>query len=266
MRFPQPAGPRSILPGILAMMWSTTDALLIGGAVFAAAVLRGITGFGFALAAVPLISLVLAPVQGAAIAILLQCMIGFGDLVSVRRLVDIRSLTMMSVGAVIGTPVGLMTLQRLSANAMRVVIAIIVLGALVGLVRKVRLAPGPRQAIGAGVLAGMFSGLAAMPGPPAVAYLLGTATPAAEARATLMIFFFVTSLLALPGLLLQGVVGWPTVLAAVASLPLLIAGTHLGGWVFRRLDDGGYQKAAIAMLVVTAVLAAIRGLWGLAGG
>ena len=81
-----------------------------------------------------------------------------------------------------------------------------------------------------------------------------------------MIFFFVTSLLALPGLLVQGVVGWPTVLAAVASLPLLIAGTHLGGWVFRRLDDGGYQKAAIAMLVVTAVLAAIRGLWGLAGG
>lgn len=80
MRFPQPAGPRSILPGILAMMWSTTDALLIGGAVFAAAVLRGITGFGFALAAVPLISLVLAPVQGAAIAILLQCMIGFGTL------------------------------------------------------------------------------------------------------------------------------------------------------------------------------------------
>ena len=148
---------------------------------------------------------------------------------------------------------------------MRLVIAVIVLGALIGLSGKVRFVPGRRQAVGAGFLAGLFSGVAAMPGPPVVAYLLGTATPAVEARATLMIFFFVTSLLALPGLVLQGVIELPTVLVAATALPLLVTGTRLGGWVFRRLNDDGYKKAAIAMLAATALLAAGRGIAGLAG-
>ncbi|MFC3170382.1 sulfite exporter TauE/SafE family protein [Paracoccus fontiphilus] len=243
-----------------------TDLALIAGAVFAAAVLRGITGFGFALAAVPLISLVTPPVQGVAIAILLQCMIGIGDVVAVRHLIDRSTLAFMSAGAVIGTPAGLMTLRLLSADAMRIVIALVVLVGLAGLIAKVRLPSGPKQAAGAGILAGLFSGLAAMPGPPAVAYVLGTATPAIQARATLMAFFFVTSLITLPGLLAQGIVGLPTILAAAASLPPLVIGTHLGGWVFRRLNDAGYQKAAIATLAATALVAASRGAWGLLNG
>lgn len=246
------------------MEWSTATVTFVCGAVFVAAVLRGITGFGFALAAVPLIGIVLPPSQGVAIAILLQCMIGLKDLAALWHLVERTALAPLSAGAVIGTPLGLMTLHTLSADAMRVVIAVIVLMALLALIRQARITPGPRQALGAGMLAGLFSGLAAMPGPPAVAYLLGTATPAARTRATLMIFFFITSLLALPGLWVQGIAGPPTVLMAALSFPLLLAGTCLGEQVFRRLGKGGYERAAIAMLSATALLTAVRGIWGLA--
>ncbi|GHG35821.1 sulfite exporter TauE/SafE family protein [Paracoccus sp. KCTC 42845] len=242
---------------------SAGTVVFVCSTVFISAILRGITGFGFALAAVPLISLVMPPVQGVAIAILLQCMIGLSDLVSVRGLIDRSTLAMMSVGAMVGTPAGLMTLRLLSPDALRVIIAVIVLAGLAGMIGKVRLRSGPRQAAGAGLLAGLFSGLAAMPGPPAVAYVVGTATPALQARATLMVFFFVTSLIALPGLLVQRIVGLPTVLVAAASLPLLVIGTRLGGRVFGRLDDAGYQKAAIATLAATALASASRSVWGL---
>lgn len=237
--------------------------IFVCAAVFIAAVLRGITGFGFALAAVPLISIVLPPAQGVVIAILLQCMIGLKDLAALRHLVARWTLVTLSAGALVGTPVGLMVLYALPADAMRIAIAIIVLAGLMALIRQVRIRPSPRRALAAGVLAGLFSGMAAMPGPPAVAYLLGTSTPAVQARATLIIFFFITSLFALPGLWRQGLLGQPDLLMAAASLPVLIIGTHLGGWVFRRLGDGGYEKAAIAMLAATALLAALRGVWGL---
>ena len=69
----------------------------------------------------------------------------------------------------VGTPAGLMTLRLLSPDALRVIIAVIVLAGLAGLIGKIRLRSGPRQAAGAGFLAGLFSRLAAMPGPPAVA-------------------------------------------------------------------------------------------------
>ena len=48
--------------------------LASGAAVLGAAVLRGITGFGFALAAAPLLGMVLPPAQGVAVVILIQVM------------------------------------------------------------------------------------------------------------------------------------------------------------------------------------------------
>ncbi|SMO99815.1 sulfite exporter TauE/SafE family protein [Paracoccus laeviglucosivorans] len=236
---------------------------LVFSAVFIAAVLRGITGFGFALAAVPLVSLTLPPAEAIVIAILLQCMVGLREIVVMRHQVVLATLKKLSIGAVIGTPVGLLGLHMLSADAMRIVLAVIVLSALVAMVKQVRIAPGPRQAMGAGLLSGVFSGLAAMPGPPAVAYLLSTATPPAQTRATLMSFFCVTSLIALPGLFAEGLVGRQTLLMAALSLPLLMLGTYFGEKVFRRLGEGGYQKAAIAMLAVTALITAAHGISGL---
>ena len=56
----------------------------ICGVVGIAAVLRGLTGFGFALAAVPLLSLVIPPAQAVVIAVLLQCLVGVRDLISLR--------------------------------------------------------------------------------------------------------------------------------------------------------------------------------------
>ena len=48
--------------------------------VFAASVLRGFTGFGFGLAAVPLLSLVLPPAQVVPFVVVLQVVVGTGGL------------------------------------------------------------------------------------------------------------------------------------------------------------------------------------------
>lgn len=53
-------------------MPGASDLLLMALAVFAAGVLRGVTGFGFAMAAVPLMSLVISPLQAVLTAQVLQ--------------------------------------------------------------------------------------------------------------------------------------------------------------------------------------------------
>ena len=134
---------------------------------------------------------------------------------------------------------------------------------LAALLLKVRLDEGRRTAIGAGMVAGLFSGLAAMPGPPAIAYFLGTHTPAVNTRASLMVFFFLTSLVALPGLIWAGEIDRDSLLQAGIALPALLIGTWVGGQAFKRLDEGGYRTAAIGLLAVTAALTAMRGIGGL---
>ncbi|PJE27632.1 hypothetical protein SAMN06297129_0418 [Pseudooceanicola antarcticus] len=236
---------------------------LICTAVFAAAVLRGLTGFGFALAAVPALSLFLDPAQAVTIAILLQCMVGLRDLALMRKLVQFRALGLMGAGALIGTPLGIWGLTLLPADVMRLVLAGIVGIGLAALILKTRLPPGPGPAIGAGFASGLFSGLAAMPGPPAIAYFLGTETPAKQTRASLMVFFFLTSLIAMPGLWLTGRLHAETFTQALIAFPALLIGTWAGGRAFEKLGEGGYRTAATALLGVTAAVTATRGLAGL---
>lgn len=236
---------------------------LISLTVFIAAVLRGLTGFGFALAAVPAMSLIIAPSRAVTLAILLQCMVGLRDTVRMRALVNRRALLLMTIGSVVGTPLGLLALTHLSPDAMRIVLAALVGVGLAALLLKVQLGEGRGTAIGAGMVAGLFSGLAAMPGPPAIAYFLGTRTPAVNTRASLMVFFFLTSLVALPGLVWAGQIDRHGIVQAAFSLPALLIGTWVGGQAFSRLDEGGYRTAAIALLGVTAALTALRGIAGL---
>ena len=236
---------------------------LICATTFAAAVLRGLTGFGFALAAVPALSLFLLPAQAVTIAILLQCMVGLRDILSTRGLVVYRTLGIMAIGAVVGTPLGLWGLTQLSPDVMRVVLAVIVAIGLAALLLKIRLPTGPGPAIGAGLTAGVFSGLAAMPGPPAIAYFLGTDTPAKNTRASAMVFFFLTSLMALPGLWLAQKIDVQVFTQALIALPALLVGTWAGGRAFARLGEGGYRLAAIGLLGITATVTALRGIGGL---
>ncbi|MGB2201342.1 MAG: sulfite exporter TauE/SafE family protein [Pseudooceanicola atlanticus] len=234
--------------------------LVISAAVFAAGVLRGLTGFGFALAAVPAMSFAVTPARAVTIAIVLQCLVGLRDLIIMRADLDRQALALLSAGAVVGTPFGIFALTQLSPDAMRIVLSLVVIGGLVALLARVELSPGRAPALGAGLLSGLFSGLAAMPGPPAIAYFLGRSAKAVTTRASLMVFFFITSLMAMPGLLLAGRLDGDVVMLAATALPALFAGTWAGGRIFARLGEGGYRNAAIGLLALTAFATGIRGL------
>lgn len=236
--------------------------LAVFACVLSAAVLRGITGFGFALAAVPLMGLVIPPAQAVVVAVLLQCMIGLRDIVAMRTVVDWRAILRMGAGALAGTPAGVALLTLLDPAATRLAIAALVAVGLLFLLRPPRpeaTPPHPAEAPAAGLLAGFFGGLAAMPGPPAVAYFLRAGARPAVSRASLMIFFFLTSLIALPGYAATGLLTLPAFLLALPSLPLLMLGTSLGGRIFLRTSEAGYRRLALIVLAVIALVSAARG-------
>ncbi len=80
--------------------------IVIMGGVFLAAVLRGFTGFGFGLAAVPLLSLVLPPAEVVLLVVTLQVVVGGGGLRAAWPECDSRSVGLLFPGLVLGVPVG----------------------------------------------------------------------------------------------------------------------------------------------------------------
>lgn len=167
--------------------------------VFLAGLLRGLTGFGFSLAAVPLLSLIMLPAHAVPVVLVLQLFVSVTGLRDAVRLCDWRSVWVLALGAALATPLGTWGLVHLQAGSVRLVIAAIVVAGAAVLAGGFRLAVAPTRAgaLPFGMAAGLFNGLAGIPGPPVIAYFLASPVPNGIARGSMIVIFLLTSALAL---------------------------------------------------------------------
>jgi len=242
-------------------MISATVFFVIAAVLFSA-LIRGLAGFGFSISAVPLLSLVLPPVEAVVLALLLQLVVGLYDFITLRKEADWPSIKRLIVGAIVGTPIGFFALTALDPNLARIVIAIAVLLGLVLLLTYKPRAPSPNNtlAVVAGAAAGVFSGLAGMPGPPVIAYYIGIGMYPKQTRASLMVFFFFVSAIATPGIVLAGELDLKVAVLVAASVPSLALGTWVGTQVFARLNSGQFRTIAIAVMAISGVIGGWRGV------
>ncbi|RJF77039.1 sulfite exporter TauE/SafE family protein [Rhodopseudomonas palustris] len=231
------------------------------GAVMAAALLRGFTGFGFALAAVPLMGLFMTPAKAVPVAVLLQRLGGLNDLRRNHRDCHWPSLRWLIVGAVIGSPLGALALSVAPAPVARIVIAVIIAVAVLMLGRGFALAAVPSRLATAmvGLIAGLFNGLAAMPGPPAVVYYMSGPFRAVAARASMLVFFLATSIAAFISIALVGLATPAVIWLAVMALPVMFLGTWVGELGFRRGTEKLHRHISIASLAMIALISAAKG-------
>jgi uncharacterized membrane protein YfcA len=230
--------------------------------VFAAALLRGFTGFGFGLAAVPLLSLVLAPAKVVPFVVVLQVIVGVVGLRSASRLCNWHAVGGLSPGMVLGIPIGVVALSAFPADPVRLAIGGVILASVLLLWRGIRLPPRPSRVLTAtvGLVAGVMNGLASMGGPPIVVYLMALSRHAAVVRATSIIYFMLAALLSLLLMTAKGLIDRDILLWSLGSVPVLIVGTYIGNWGFSRSAPHHHRITALATLSVLAVLLIARGL------
>ncbi|MCB1534085.1 MAG: sulfite exporter TauE/SafE family protein [Rhodoblastus sp.] len=237
---------------------TTTLALGTVAIVFAAATLRGLTGFGFALAAVPMLGLLMPPAQAVPVS---MCIVAVGGVVGARQAMTAchwPSIRRIGVAAVVGTPAGVFLLKHIPAEAARIAIALFTLAAVLGIARAGEGAKpfGAARAIVYGLVAGVFNGLAAMSGPPIVAYFMSSALSREAIRASMLVIFQIVVFTGLASALALGLVTHDTVMLAGLSLPAFWIGNWVGARLFAMGSEQGYRRIAIACLVAMALASA----------
>jgi uncharacterized protein len=133
----------------------------------------------------------------------------------------------------------------------------VVLVALVALVSgwRYRGTPGRGVTLAVGAASGFLGGFAALAGPPVILFFLGGPERAAQVRASIIIYFLGTALLAFVTFGLRGALsGQLVLLAAVLALPFL-AGTLAGARLFRLAGEGEFRYAAYMLIALAALLA-----------
>jgi uncharacterized membrane protein YfcA len=232
------------------------DAALIALVLFGAALLRSIFGFGDALFAMPLASLVVGVTVAAPVVGLVSLVLAAGVLVASRRHVDVATVRYLLAASLVGIPVGVSVLSRADEGALRLTLGAIVIG--FGLYRlfspRLPELHHRRWALPFGFAAGCLGGAYNIGGPPVVLYgaLRGWSAP--RFRGTLQGYFLVTSIVIA---LAQGLGGLWTreVLVLVgASTPGVVAALWWGQGLARRLEPATFDRHLSLVLVALGVL------------
>ena len=237
--------------------------LLAGAAMcFAAGVLRGYTGFGFSIAAVPLLSLLGRSTAVVPIVMLLQLLVSANGIGPAMRQGDWRSIRLLALGALAATPLGIWALTGLPDAAVQIAVActVSVSVLVLGLGLRPATAPTGPGVLLFGLASGLFNGLAGMPGPPVIAYYLAMPISSATARGSMIVLFTLTSASALVSLVALGRLQAGTCLLAGAALPIVWLGSSVGTCLHARSSEQVYRRAGLGALAFTAVLAVAKAL------
>ena len=228
--------------------------------VLTAAVLRGFTGFGFGLAAVPLLSLALPPAKVVPFVTMLQLLVGAAGLRAACRLTDWRTVWGLAPGLVLGIPMGLAVLTAFRPNQVRLVIGLLIAGSVLLLWRRVSLPPSPSRwlTMGVGLASGVRNGLASMGGPPVVVYMLALQPDAAIIRATTIVYFLLASTLTAVPMAVRGLLDREVLLWSAASMPVLWLGSAAGTWAFARARPHHHRLTALVVLALLAATLIVR--------
>jgi uncharacterized membrane protein YfcA len=254
--------PTSLLDLLPAM--SAGAATLVFGTVFLAGVLRGFTGFGFALAAVPVMTLFMEPAAIVPAIPIVAMVAGSGQLRRAWGQANWPAVRRLLVGAILGAPIGVLALAWLPANIMRLLIGAVLLAAVLLLWRgyKFERTPPSGAQAGIGLFSGLLNGATAMGGPPVILYFLASPEGVVIGRASLLIYFCFISAWSIVMQAFGGLIDPKVVVLALLMIPVMALGNLIGDRAFDRASATAYQRVALLFLFAIAVLAILRALLG----
>ena len=225
-------------------------------ATFGAALVAGIAGFAFGIVAAAIWLHVITPVETASL------IVGFGLIVQglavwkLRNAFDWRKLWAFVVGGAFGVPLGVAILSWTNPAHVRAGIgAFLVLYALYALARpKMQpVAGGPLRDAGVGFLNGILGGITGFAGIVVTIWCGLRGWPKDVQRAVFQPVGVATFVMCAAWLGGTGAISAHTVELFLLGLPFLLAGTWLGLKLYGRLDEEGFRKIVLALLLVSGV-------------
>ena len=209
---------------------------------------------GLGLLAVPMMALVISPVQAAAI--LLPVML-VQDVVSVwayRNDFDKTNLFLMLPGSVIGILIGWYLASSATEDVVRLVVGVIAVGfVLYQYARKwleklpITTRPHRARAIFWGTVSGYTSFVAHAGSPPFQVYMMPQRLPPQIYAGTATMFFAATNFIKAFSYFSLGQFTPENLHVSVVMLPVAIATTFLGVWLVRRFDKENFYTLVYAM-------------------
>ncbi len=248
-------------------MFTPVNIVLLSLIVFIASVVRGFTGFGLALVAVPLIQFIM-PVTDTAVFIAMINLIF--SVLYYRRSKEIakgQPLGRMALWTGIGVAAGAMVLKYVNPAYIQLTWGVLLIVIVISLTRGFSFPI--RSDAAAMTLSGLFGGALAgatgITGPPVAIILSSMKTPKEKFNAIISVFILFAVSYALLFYMISGLITRDPPLLALTSVPALLAGLWTGDRLVSKISQKTFTTIIYIVLVIMGLLTLAKGAKSLFG-
>ena len=232
-------------------------------AIFLASFFATVTGFGFGLIAIPLMSLVISVKVAIICGLIITVLLRIITMYNTRKTFSWDVVLTTVLGSSLGMIPGSYMLKIISLAHLKVFLGCVLLIATYLMGRKYHLEIKSKTLgrLTAGFFSGFFGSSTSVAGPPLVIYFLNEGTEKDKMRANMIWIFGISfvGMLIVNFLMgnMQNITDWNIILPMI---PAMILGIVLGEKFFERLDQALFRKLALCIVCVGALMMLISGV------
>jgi len=212
---------------------------------------KGGFGPGTSMLAIPLLTMVIPPLQAAAIMLPILCVMDLAGLWGYRGKWDRRIMAIILPGAMLGIVIGTLTADYVDDAAIEVIIGIVSVAFVaqkwLGRKDDTPLPDNRVKGFICGAGAGFTSFIAHAGGPPLQVYLLPLRLDKTLFVGTTIVFFAVVNYVKLIPYAYLGQFTGANLLTAAILAPVAVAGVYLGMWLHNRINDKLFYRIAYVL-------------------
>lgn len=243
------------MPNSTLMTWpAISDLIPVVVFVGIAACIYMIAGFGFALFAVPSISLFMPVTEAVSLLTLLGLTSVLRQSFALREHIDRPSAIRFSLWAVAGMPVGYWIVNIISDQALRIFLGVSTIIATVVLLRRSENHTShPAVESSFAFASGVLNVSIGTNGSPLVFALQGRRLTPNQFRATIAVIFAISAVVTSTIFALDGRYTSRILLLAVCALPSWLIGTLTGRNVAEKIDQQQFRSVVLVLLAITGI-------------
>ena len=233
---------------------AAVDLALFLLATFAAALVAGLAGFAFGLVAAAVWLHILTPLQTASLIIAFGLIVQGVAVWKLRRALQWSRLWPFLLGGALGVPAGVAVLGWANPDVMRAGVgALLIVYSTYGLARPAMkpIVAGARADAGVGLLNGILGGATGLAGIIVTIWCGLRGWPKDAQRAVFQPVGVAIFAMSTVWLGVGGAVNADTLRLFAIGLPILLAGTWLGLRLYGRIDDAGFRRIVLALLLAS---------------
>jgi len=223
---------------------------------FAAALVRGFSGFGAGLIFMPIAAASIGPIPAAGILLIIDTIPILPLVARAVRIVEWREVLPLGFGSMLMVPAGAAVLVMADPVPLRWALSLVILVSIGLLAAGVRYR-GPTRVWLSGIvggIAGFMSGSMQIPGPPVLIYWLGRDAVPVTMRANAIVFFMFSTVISSAAFIYAGIFTADVIVRAAVLMPIYAVGVFVGSRMFGLASEATYRAIAYSTIIFAAVV------------